>query len=123
MPVKLDWFNSEDVETMQVDAGLPIFTAGEVGDMMYVILEGTVELWIGARMFEALGPGEPFGEMALIDREPRVASAVAKTACKLVPVTMQKFRSLVRMEPDFGLAIMKVMADRLRRMDKRSITG
>ena len=119
MPVKLDWFNSGDVETLQVDAGMPIFTTCEAGDMMYVILEGQVELWIGARVFETIGPGEPFGELALIDREPRMASAVAKTACKLVPVSHQKFRSLVRMEPDFALAIMKVMADRLRRADTR----
>jgi CRP-like cAMP-binding protein len=57
--------------------------------------------------------------MALIDDSPRSATATAITDCTLVPVTSPRFRSLVKESPDFALDIMRLMAARLRSMDKR----
>ena len=99
--------------------GETIFRTYDMGSEMYVVLEGEVELRIGTNVVETVGPGEPFGEMALIDQSPRVATAVAKTACKLAVIPEKRFLFMVQCTPSFALEIMKVMADRLRKMNAR----
>ena len=101
------------------EPGEVVFREYDMGSEMYVILEGEVELSIGSKVVETLGPGEPFGEMALIDQSPRTASATAKTACKLAVIPEKRFLFMVQTTPHFALQIMKVMADRLRRMNER----
>jgi len=101
------------------EAGATIFSRGDTGNVMYVILEGQVDLRIAEGIVETLGPGEPFGEMSLVDSEPRAASAVARTPCRLVSITERQFLDLIHDTPYFGLEIMKVMANRLRRMNAR----
>src|SRR3982751_7110590 len=118
MGVPLATFNEED-NPRQCAAGETIFNAYEMGAEMYVILAGQVELSIDGKVFEVLGPGEPFGEMALIDQAPRVATATAKPPCKLAVITEKRFFFMVAQSPQFALEIMKVMADRLRRMNAR----
>ncbi|HXQ21148.1 MAG TPA: cyclic nucleotide-binding domain-containing protein, partial [Candidatus Acidoferrales bacterium] len=66
---------------------------------------------------ETMGPGGILGEMALIDQNPRSATAVAKTDCTLVPVNEARFKFLVKQVPAFSLEVMRVMASRLRKMD------
>jgi CRP/FNR family cyclic AMP-dependent transcriptional regulator len=118
MPVTLGLFRDE-TDFKIFSAGATVFEEGDEGDAMYVVLEGKVELRIGDKRVDTLGPGEIFGEMALIDSTPRIASAVAKTLCKLVPVSQQRFLSLIQRTPDFSLQIMRVMAGRLRKMNTR----
>jgi CRP/FNR family cyclic AMP-dependent transcriptional regulator len=115
----LEMFKNEtDGEVYQ--PGQRIFAVGEPGEFMFVILEGQVELHIGEHLFETLGPGEPFGEMALIDHSPRTATATAKTLCKLMVIPETRFLSLVQQAPAFSLQIMKVMTQRLRRANERA---
>jgi CRP/FNR family cyclic AMP-dependent transcriptional regulator len=64
---------------------------------------------------ETVGEGAIFGEMAVIDREPRSATAVAETDCELVAVDKRRFWFLVQETPYFAEIVMRVMADRLRR--------
>ena len=118
MRVRLDSIATED-NTQAYEAGEAVFHAYEMGSEMYVVLEGQVELTIDGKVLEVIGPGEPFGEMALIDQAPRVASAIAKTRCKLIVIPEKRFLFLVQQWPQFALEIMKVMADRLRRMNAR----
>jgi CRP-like cAMP-binding protein len=56
--------------------------------------------------------------MALLDKTPRSATAVAKTDCKLVAVDERRFKFLVQQTPHFSLQLMRIIADRLRRMDR-----
>lgn len=118
MGIKLDMFAAEEHPRV-FEAGEPIFSAYDMGSEMYVVLEGEVELTIGERVLEALGPGEPFGEMALIDQAPRTATAIAKTRCKLAVIPEKRFLFMVQTMPHFALQVMKVMADRLRKMNER----
>jgi len=118
MGVRLDVFATEE-NTRVFEPGEPIFRAYEMGFEMYVVLEGEVELTIDSRVLEVLGPGEPFGEMSLIDQAPRVATAIAKTRCKLIVIPEKRFLFMVQQAPQFALQIMKVMADRLRKMNVR----
>ena len=119
MSVTLDMFDPGS-DGKPYPAGTAIFSAGDIGKEMYLILEGQVELTIGGSVVETLGPGEPFGEMALMDSEPRGASAIARTPCRLVPISEERFLYLIQDTPYFGLQIMKVMAHRLRKMNTRA---
>ena len=112
-------FRAEQSELVAFEAGQVIFSEGDSGELMYVVHEGEVELHVKAQLVETLGAGGVLGEMALIDHAPRVATATAKTACKLVPVTEKRFVFMVQQTPHFALQIMRVMAERLRRMDER----
>jgi CRP-like cAMP-binding protein len=86
---------------------------------MYVVIEGEVEILVGSTTVEIAGPGAIVGEMALIDDEPRSASVVAKTHCRLARVDQGQFQYMVSHGPFFALHVMKVMADRLRKTNVR----
>ena len=115
MPVTLDLFRNE-TDFRELPAGATVFARGAAGDAMYVILEGEVELEVEGRKVAKLGPGEIFGEMALIDNAPRIATAIATRASRLVPVSQKRFLFMVQQTPHFSLQIMRVMAERLRNM-------
>jgi CRP-like cAMP-binding protein len=83
---------------------------------MYAVLEGEVEILVGEKLIDTVGPGGIFGEMALIDDGPRSASARAKAHCKLVPVTQQRFIFLVQQTPFFSIEVMRLMSERIRKM-------
>ena len=118
MGVRLDMFATED-SPRTCGLGELIFQKYDMGAEMYVVLDGQVELTIDSKVLEVLGPGEPFGEMALIDQVPRTATATAKTPCKLAVISEKRFLFMVQQTPSFALQIMKVMADRLRKMNER----
>lgn len=96
--------------------GQVIFNEGDTGDRMYAVIEGTVDIVKGGKVIDSAGPDHIIGEMALIDHAPRSASAVARTPCKLVPVDQKRFTFLVQQTPYFSIQVMRVMADRLRRL-------
>lgn len=96
-----------------------IFDAGDPGDGMYVVKSGQVEVRLGDTLAVTVGEGEPFGEMALIDDEPRSGRAVAVGATELIPIGLKRFKFLVQASPEFSLMLMRVMADRLRSMNRR----
>jgi CRP/FNR family cyclic AMP-dependent transcriptional regulator len=86
---------------------------------MYLIIEGEVDLMLGDTVVETAGEGVFIGEMALIDDEPRSASARARSDCRVFPIDEARFQSLVKETPFFALQVMKTLARRLRKMDVR----
>jgi CRP/FNR family cyclic AMP-dependent transcriptional regulator len=109
-----------DKEALAFTAGQPVFTAGEQGDAMYIVLEGEVDILDGSILLETAGVGSIVGELALIDDSPRSATAVAKTDCRLVAVDRRRFVYMVQETPLFALSVMKVLADRLRNKNIRN---
>ena len=103
--------------TQAFTAGQTIFRAGDAGDYLYVVQQGEIELRVHDRVVAVVGPGGILGEMALIDRRPRSARAVATADSVLVPVDEAHFLRLVQQTPNFAIQVMRVMADRLRKMD------
>jgi len=81
------------------------------------VLDGEVEVRVGRAVVEVAGPGDIVGEMALIDAQTRSATTVAKSDCRLALVNEQRFLYMVQETPFFVLHVMRVLADRLRRMD------
>jgi CRP-like cAMP-binding protein len=109
--------------TLTLDPSHVIFREKDPGDLMYVVLEGEVEILVGERIIETIGVGGIFGEMALIDDGPRSATARSKTACKLVPVNAKRFMFLVEQTPFFAIHVMKLMSERMRRMNRTLVGG
>lgn len=101
-------------------AGDVIFKEGDPGDRMFVVKAGNVELRVVGQTVETLEPGDILGEMALLDSEPRSATAVAATDCQIVPLDLQKFQFLIRETPYFAVEVMQIMARRLRRMNRET---
>jgi CRP-like cAMP-binding protein len=95
--------------------GEVIFSEGDKCDKMYVIRSGYVEVERDGKIVETLSGGGIFGEMALIDGSPRAATARAKTACEVAPITEKTFLFLVHETPFFAIAVMRSLAGRLRR--------
>lgn len=106
---------SSDIETYK--AGEIIFREGAPGKLMYAILEGNVELRIGDRQIEVVTVGNVIGEMALIDFHMRSATAIAVTDCRLAPINEKQFLQLVQETPFFSLFVMRVLSERLRKLD------
>ena len=98
-------------------AGQLIFKQGEVGDVMYIVQEGEVDILLHDKVVETVEVGGILGELALIDNRPRAASAVARTDCKVVPIDEKRFAYMVQETPHFAIHVMEVMAERLRYMD------
>ena len=80
-----------NIETRRVRAGGVIFREGEQADELFVIKSSYVRIQIGNRTIADLTADNIFGEMALIDREPRSATAVAITDVELVPSRKSSF--------------------------------
>jgi CRP-like cAMP-binding protein len=109
-------------DLLRIEAGKVVFREGDPGDAVYVVLDGKVELRVSGRLVETVGPGGILGEMALIEHAPRVATATAKVASDLLPISEARFMSMIQKTPHFALQIMKVIASRLRRMNVRMMT-
>ena len=97
--------------------GQTIFTQGMPGDVMYLVQEGQVEIRVDGSTVEIVGPGGVIGELALVDGGPRSASAIAWTPCRLARVTASELDRMIQRTPGFASSMMKVIADRLRRMN------
>src|SRR5215471_1830555 len=78
-----------------VRAGDIIFAEGQPADFMYVIKHGEVEILIGGRVIETVGPDGFFGELALVDQSARSATARAKTESELIPINEKQFLFMV----------------------------
>jgi CRP-like cAMP-binding protein len=95
--------------------GETIFKKGEPGECMFAVVEGAVEIDLGGTVVERIAPGGVFGEMALIDRQPRSANAVAAVDCSIAAINEKRFLRLVELTPRFALQMMQVITERLRR--------
>jgi CRP-like cAMP-binding protein len=109
---------------MLANAGFPlttfapgevIFAEGDKGEHMYVVRSGEIEIERNGQVIETLSGGGIFGEMALIDGSPRSATARAKTDTEVAPINEKSFLFLVHETPFFAIAVMRTLAERLRR--------
>ena len=98
-------------------AGETIFVEGQPRDVMYVVLEGEVDIQKHGASIYTAGPGELVGEMAMIDAQGRSASAVALSPCRLAVVNETQFVFMIHETPNFALYVMRVLVERLRRQN------
>jgi CRP/FNR family transcriptional regulator, cyclic AMP receptor protein len=94
------------------EAGRIIMREGHYGVALFAVLEGRVTIGIGDGVVEKVGAGGVFGEMSLVDRAPRLATAVAETDCTLLAMSRHMFLHLVKRSPKFGAALLKAVGER-----------
>ena len=96
-----------------------IFECGEAGDALYIIVAGKVGISLGetahlSSFIAELGPGEFFGEMAILDDEPRSASAVSVEGTEAYSLSKDKTRGLLLAYPELGIGMLRALSRRLR---------
>jgi CRP/FNR family cyclic AMP-dependent transcriptional regulator len=96
--------------------GSIVFNQGDPGQCMYIVQSGTIEMVLGDRVVEVVGPNEAIGFMSMIDTAPRSSTARVKDACELSVIDARTFRFMVDEVPNFALYIMGVLARRIRGM-------
>jgi CRP-like cAMP-binding protein len=96
------------------DRGKVIVREGQTGMRMYVVTKGTVAVSVTGRVVERLAPGGVFGELALVEQSPRLASVFAETDCEVLPVNRNAFLELVKSSPEFASSLLGRLAERLR---------
>lgn len=94
--------------------GDTIVREGQVGVLMYLVLKGKVAIRVGGKLVETVGPGGIFGEMALVDRTPRLASAVAESNCRLIAINRAAFLNLVKHSRRFAASLLAAVSARAR---------
>jgi CRP-like cAMP-binding protein len=100
------------------NAGEIIFKEGDPATELYVIHKGQVSIQSGNRLLDTLDANAIFGEMAIVDSAPRSADAIALTDVTLIPISQKQFLFLVTETPFFAINVMRVLARRLRAMNK-----
>jgi CRP/FNR family cyclic AMP-dependent transcriptional regulator len=103
-----------------VASGRTIFRKDDAGDGLYGVLAGNVAFTIGSRdgkdlILNVLGPGEFFGEIALLDGSGRSATALARSACRLLFIPRREFLSFFAERSDAMMQIIALLWARLRR--------
>jgi PPM family protein phosphatase len=96
-----------------------IFSAGQPGDAMYIVLSGSVRLQKGTTVVAELGRGHHFGEMSLVDRSQRSLTAIAAEGTRLVVIGRKDFYDIIKREPALATKLLwsfvQVLGQRLRK--------
>ncbi len=99
-------------------AGELLFREGDSGSELYILLSGSVVILKDGRILRELGPGGHFGEMAIVDRSPRSATATVQEPCRLMILSQEGIYSIIRNEPRIGIKMLwglsEVLSARLR---------
>lgn len=117
MTIRKDIYEKHVID---VAAGRIIFSEGEEGTSMYVVIEGEVEISKRTSMDTSktlitLSKGDIFGEMALIDQKARSATAIAAKACRLLVMDEGLFVTMIEKNPDFAKKMIKILTERIRK--------
>lgn len=91
------------------------------GPAFFLIAEGTADVTIKGKKVSTLKKGETFGEMSLLDGEPRSATVTAKTDMVLYRIMAWHFTKMVKSEPSVALGLLKTLAQRLRAIEKKKL--
>jgi CRP/FNR family cyclic AMP-dependent transcriptional regulator len=111
------------VAEMNLVRGQTLFSEGDAGDRLYLVLDGKVKLTRTApdgreNLLSVLGPGEMFGELSLFDPRPRTASAVAITEARLAGLGHDDLRPFLTGHPEVAVHLLRALARRLRRTNE-----
>ena len=111
------------LETLDCEAPKVLFRAGDAGDAMYIIERGKVRISVEATdgrelTLTELGQGDFFGELTLLDRQPRSANATVSEESRLAVLSREHFLSFMRSKPNVALEMLTALAHRLRRTDE-----
>jgi CRP/FNR family transcriptional regulator, cyclic AMP receptor protein len=99
--------------------GATIYSKGDPGSSLYVVISGTAKMSISSpdgrsAILNLIGPGEIFGEIALLDGRERTADAIANTNCEVFIIDRREFIPFVRSQPTLAMKLIELLCGRLR---------
>jgi CRP-like cAMP-binding protein len=106
------------MEEIEVPAGRVLMRQGEPGREAFVIVDGRAKATIRGKGSAKLGPGECFGEMALLHSAPRSATVTAESDMRLLVLGSRQFSELLERAPAVGRRVLAAVADRLREAER-----
>jgi CRP-like cAMP-binding protein len=105
-------------DVQEVSPGHVLARTGEPGDRFFVIVDGSARVEVSPENQGRIGPGAFFGEMSLLDGEPRSATVIADTAMRLLVVPRREFVTLMREVPSLTQQMLVTLCQRLRAAEK-----
>ncbi len=106
---------------LEYEAGTTVITEGEIAHEFFVIIEGTATVTRKGRAVAKLGPGDSFGELALLDPQPRAATVTARSDLDLLVMGRREFMGLIDEAPLFARKLLSALARRLHAADAQAI--
>jgi len=113
---------AQQIDEIDVAPGRVLAREGDLGHEFFVIVDGTADVTRGDARLAELGPGDFFGEMALVDEERRTATVTATSPMRVLVMTRQAFRAIDRSMPAVHATIVKAIKDR-RAATQQATTG
>ncbi len=110
---------AEIAEEVDAEPGDPIIVEGEMGDSLYLVLEGKVRVHKGEKTLVELGERQVVGEMAVLDSEPRSASVTAATPTRLLRIGREDFRDIMAERSEIAAGVVTTLSRRLREANKK----
>lgn len=107
-------------DEVQVPEGKLLVDQGEMGREAFVILEGTAAVKRNGRKIASLGPGDPVGELSLLDRGPRTASVVATSDLTVFVLSTRRFNAVLDESPGLSRKLLAFLAGRVRDLDSKN---
>jgi CRP/FNR family transcriptional regulator, cyclic AMP receptor protein len=108
-------------EEIDVQAGKLLIRQGDAGDDLMIIVSGQVGVERNGARINQLGPGDFFGEIALIERGPRTATCTAEAPTRLLVVNHRDFHSLMEEFPEIATQVLLTLAQRVRTLEPTTI--
>ena len=105
-------------EEVEVPAGRVLMRQGDLGREAFVIADGRAKVTIRGKRSAKLGPGECFGEMALLHSAPRSATVTAESEMQLFVLSSRQFSALIESVPGVGRRVLAALAERLREAER-----
>jgi len=105
-------------EVVEVPAGTVLARKGDAGNEFYLIMDGSAHVELSTRRRTSLKPGDYFGEMSLLDGQPRSATVIADTPMRLLVIKRRDFSTLLREAPELTQNILATLSRRLRQAEQ-----
>lgn len=108
-------------DEVTVDTGRVLTKEGEVGHEFFLIVEGSCGVRRGTRKVATLGPGQWFGEMAVLAKGPRTATVIAEEPTTLLVLGQREFLGVLDQVPSVAPKLLRALAERVREVENKSV--
>jgi CRP/FNR family transcriptional regulator, cyclic AMP receptor protein len=102
-------------------SGYDIVTQGDPSARLYIIVDGTADVLVHGTKVRTIGPGDYFGEMAVIDGQPRTATVTATSPVSVLSLAHFNVKRLLRTLPDIGFKMLRNACERIRALESEPI--
>lgn len=109
------------VDEVSLPAGRVLFNQGDSASELFIVVEGTVRVDRNGTTIATRGPGEFFGEMALVSEGTRMATATCESDCRFLVLAHREFHSLMDEFPTMRMRVLETLAERVRSLDTASV--